>query len=78
MGLVAVGGMQALELLLPCCILKVHKHSLAFHCVCVLVQGQGVCGKQLGLKSIHEKSLQEFGLAHSAVPKADDLHFVIR
>ena len=67
MGLVVAGGMHALELLLACCVPKVHKDSLAIYCDCVLVQGQGVCGQLLGLKSIHEKSLHEFGLAPSAV-----------
>lgn len=52
MGLVVAGGMHTLELLLACCVPKVHKDTLAIYCGCVLVQGQGVCGQLLGLKSI--------------------------
>lgn len=43
----------------------------------MLIQGQGVCGQLLWLKSIYDKSLHKFGLAHGAVPLADDLHVVI-
>lgn len=56
-GLVAAVGMLTLELLLASCTLKVHKHSLAIHCGCVLVQGLGICGKQLGLKPMRNLSL---------------------
>lgn len=66
-----------MEPLLACHVPKVHKDSLAIYCGCVLVERQCVCGQLLELKSIHEKSLHEFGLAHSAGIQADDFHIVI-
>lgn len=66
MGLVVAGGVHALEPSWPA-VSQSPQDSLAIYCGHVLVQDQGIYGQLLGLKSSHEKSLHEFGLALSAV-----------